>query len=213
MAEGPLVREYPQITPQRLREWHRYWSYVDHSEFQSILDAARSGAEWAWSRLYADLAGPVRGYALARGASEPDDVVGETFLQVARNLSGFEGEYSGFRSWVFVIAHHRVIDERRRLSRRSEEPVGWPSVTESSGDVEQEAIDDMATQRVVGVLDQLSPDQRSVVMLRIVGDLSLEQTAEILDKRVGAVKSLQKRAFDRLRRILPEAYPESIDGR
>jgi len=178
-----------------------------------ILEAARAGAEWAWSRLYADLAGPVRGYARSRGAAEPDDVVGETFLQVARNLSGFDGDYAGFRSWVFVIAHHRVIDERRRRSRRPEDPVALPSVVEPSGDVEQEALDDMATRRVMSVLERLSPDQRSVVMLRIVGDLSLEQTAEILNKRIGAVKSLQKRAFDRLRRILPEAYPESIDRR
>jgi len=186
---------------------------VDHTEFTSILEAARAGAEWAWSRLYADLAGPVRGYARSRGAAEPDDVVGETFLQVARNLSGFDGDYAGFRSWVFVIAHHRVIDERRRRSRRPEDPVALPSVVEPSGDVEQEALDDMATRRVMSVLERLSPDQRSVVMLRIVGDLSLEQTAEILNKRIGAVKSLQKRAFDRLRRILPEAYPESIDRR
>jgi RNA polymerase sigma-70 factor (ECF subfamily) len=186
---------------------------VDHSEFQSILDAACAGAEWAWSRLYADLAGSVRGYVVARGAAEPDDVVGETFLQVARNLKGFRGEYPAFRSWVFVIAHHRVIDERRRRSRRPEEALDPAGPAEVGGDVEQEALDDLATQRVLAVLEGLSPDQRSVVMLRIVGDFSLEQTAEILGKRVGAVKSLQKRGFDRLRSILPGAYPESMQQR
>ncbi|MCJ7725535.1 MAG: RNA polymerase sigma factor [Acidimicrobiia bacterium] len=185
---------------------------MDQSEFISILDAARAGTEWAWSRLYADLAGPVRGYAIARGAVEPDDVVGETFLQVARNLAGFEGEYSGFRSWVFVVAHHRIIDERRRRSRRPEDPVG-ESPTRAMGDVEQEAMDEIATERVMGVLAALTPDQRSVVMLRVVEDLSLEETAEILGKRVGAVKSLQKRAFDRLEKILPGAYPEMADRR
>ncbi len=186
---------------------------MDHSEFQSILDAACAGAEWAWSRLYADLAGPVRGYAVARGAGEPDDVVGETFLQVARNLKGFQGEYPAFRSWVFVIAHHRVIDERRRRTRRPEQPIDRPDPGAEGGDVEHEALDLLATRRVMDVLDGLSPDQRSVVMLRIVGDFSLEQTAEILGKRVGAVKSLQKRGLDRLRKILPEAYPESMRQR
>lgn len=186
---------------------------MDNSEFESILTAARAGAEWAWSSLYADLAGPVRGYAAARGSSDPDDVVGETFLQVARNLGGFTGGYPAFRSWVFVIAHHRVVDERRRRSRRPEVPAADPPPSPAPAHVEEEAIDALSTERVMGVLSSLSPDQRSVVMLRVVGDLSLEQTAEVLGKRVGAVKSLQKRAFDRLREILPEAYPEAAARR
>lgn len=185
---------------------------MDHIEFQSILEAARTGAEWAWSRLYADLAGPVRGYAVVRGAAEPDDVVGETFLQVARNLAGFEGEYGGFRSWVFMVAHHRIVDERRRRGRRPEEPVGEPP-SRAMGDVEEEAMAEMATERVMAVLAGLSPDQRSVVVLRVIEDLSLEETAGVLGKRVGAVKSLQKRAFDRLEKILPGAYPELADRR
>lgn len=186
---------------------------MDNSEFTSILDAARAGAEWAWSRLYADLAGPVRGYVRARGAAEPDDVVGEVFLQVARNLAGFEGEYPAFRSWIFVIAHHRLIDERRRRSRRPEDPAEIPISVAAAIDVEGEAIDDLGTQRVIALLDDLTTDQKSVVLLRIVADLSLEQTAEVLGKRVGAIKALQKRAFDRLRKSLPEAYPESGERR
>ena len=93
--------------------------------------------------VYADLAGPVRGYVRARGAVEPDDVVGEVFVQVARNLAGFEGEYSSFRSWVFVIAHHRLIDERRRRSRHPEEPTAVPVSAAAADDVEQGTIDDL----------------------------------------------------------------------
>jgi RNA polymerase sigma-70 factor, ECF subfamily len=61
------------------------------------------------------------------------------------------------------------------------------------------------TQQVHALLDQLSEDQREVVLLRIVGDLSLEQTATALGKRVGAVKALQHRALAALRRILDQA--------
>jgi RNA polymerase sigma-70 factor (ECF subfamily) len=186
---------------------------VDTSEFVSILDAARAGAEWAWSRLYRDLAGPVGGYVRARGAAEPDDLVGEVFVQVARNLGRFEGDYSDFRSWVFMVAHHRVIDERRRRSRRLEDPVEEPAAPVPGGDVESEAISSIGTNRVMELLERLTGDQRNVVALRVVADLSLEQTAHVLGKRVGAVKALQKRAFDRLRKILPEAYPEEAPRR
>ena len=186
---------------------------MDHSEFASILEAARAGAEWAWSRLYADLAGPVRGYASLRGAPDPDDIVGDTFLQVARNLTRFEGEYEGFRSWVFMVAHHRVVDDRRKRGRRREDPV--PVLPDRGGgrDVESEALAALATAGVLEALEALSPDQRSVVALRFVADLSLRDTAEILGKRVGAVKSLQKRALDRLAKTLPGAYPDRSSER
>ena len=87
---------------------------MDQAQFASVLEAAQAGAEWAWSRLYRDLAGPVLGYLRTRGAAEPEDLVGEVFLQVARNLGTFDGDYRSFRSWVFTVAHHRVVDERRR---------------------------------------------------------------------------------------------------
>lgn len=181
---------------------------VDHAEFASILDAARAGAEWAWSRLYDDLAGPVRGYVRARGSAEPDDLVGEVFLQLARNLAGFEGDYPSFRSWVFVIAHHRVVDERRRRARHPEDPVASPPPERASGGTEDQALGALGTEVVLAMLDGLTDDQRAVVALRIVADLSLEQTAEVLGKRVGAVKALQKRAFDRLRDVVVRAYPD-----
>lgn len=59
--------------------------------FQSTLEEARSGAEWAWASLYTELAGPVTGYLASRGASEPEDTTSEVFLQVARNIQGFVG--------------------------------------------------------------------------------------------------------------------------
>ena len=89
--------------------------------FQSVLDAARSGAEWAWSRLVNDLDGRLRGYVRRQGGVDADDLVGETWLHVARGLHRFEGDENAFRSWVFMIAHHRIIDERRRRRRKPTE--------------------------------------------------------------------------------------------
>jgi RNA polymerase sigma factor (sigma-70 family) len=90
------------------------------SPWESLLAAAQTGAEWAWDRIYRDLAPPVRGYLVAHGAVEPDDLLGEVWLQVARNIGTFAGDEAGFRSWVFMVAHHRLIDERRRRARRPE---------------------------------------------------------------------------------------------
>src|SRR3954454_6339026 len=90
--------------------------------FPRVLTAAQDGAEWAWDVLYRHLSGPVLGYLRARGAAEPEDLVGEVFLQLARNIRAFEGDESQFRSWVFTIAHHRLVDEQRARIRRPTDP-------------------------------------------------------------------------------------------
>jgi RNA polymerase sigma-70 factor (ECF subfamily) len=168
--------------------------------FGSILEAARAGADWAWSRLYRDLAGPVLGYLRGRGATDPEDLLGEVFLQVARNIATFEGGERAFRSWVFTVAHHRVIDERRYRGRRPAVLSGDPPPGVAGGDVEQEALDHLGTHRVLELLDHLSPDQREVLLLRIVADLTIEEAARVVGKRPGAVKALQRRGLEALRR-------------
>src|SRR5262245_21507171 len=86
--------------------------------FSLLLKGARQGDETAWGRLYQDLAPAVLGYLRANGAPDPEDALSEVFLQVARDVPSFEGEQRGFRSWVFTIAHHRLIDARRHTARR-----------------------------------------------------------------------------------------------
>jgi RNA polymerase sigma-70 factor (ECF subfamily) len=69
-------------------------------------------------------------------------------------------------------------------------------------DAAEEALEKIGADEVRRVLDLLSPDQRDVLLLRIIGDLSLEQVAEALGKRTGAVKQLQRRGLDAVRRRL-----------
>lgn len=88
--------------------------------FPEVLVAAQAGAEWAWQRLYASVAAGVRGYVAAQGAHDPDDLTGEVLLHLVRGIDRFVGDEAAFRSWVFLVAHHRVIDERRRSRRRVE---------------------------------------------------------------------------------------------
>ena len=173
-------------------------------DFPQILAAARTGADGAWTALYRDLAPSVRGYLRARGALEPDDLVGEVFLQVVRDLHRFEGGEREFRTWMFTIVHHRLLDDGRRRSRRPVEPS--PSeVLEAFGelgDVEEEAIAGLTVARVRQFVGRLSPDQQDVLLLRLLGDLAIDDVAAIVGKRPGAVKALLRRGLASLRREL-----------
>lgn len=172
---------------------------VDDLDFEATLDAAKAGQEWAWQEIYQGLLGPVTGYLSSRGASDPDDLASEVFLQVARDISNFTGTESKFRSWVFVIAHRRLQDERRSRARRpvvSNEPI--PEVDDAI-DLEDEVMTDLAATRVAEILQTLTDDQRRVITLRLIGDLTLEETAAVMGKRVGAIKALQRRALAALK--------------
>jgi len=163
--------------------------------FQSTITAARHAAPWAWAAIYRELAPPVTGYLRASGAPDPEDLTAEVFLRVVQGLGGFDGDEAHFRSWVFVIAHHRLVDERRRLTRRAETALHLESMygARRSGDAESEAVDNLVTDEVAAIVGRCVPDQREVLLLRVVAGLTLAETAEVLGKSLGAVKALQRR--------------------
>lgn len=169
--------------------------------FEALLLAARAGAPWAWERLYRSLSPVVAGYLRVQGAAEVDDLTSDVFVGVLRGIGDFHGTEDQFRAWVFVIAHRRLQDERRRLGRREStvelEDGDGPAVR----DAEDEALRQMAVARVEAVCARLAPDQRDVVLLRMVGDLSPAQVAVVLGKSEGAVRALQRRGFDAVRKI------------
>jgi RNA polymerase sigma factor (sigma-70 family) len=171
--------------------------------FTSLLAAAREGSEAAWQELYDGLAPVVLGYLRANAAPDPEDVLSEAFLQVARDVARFEGDEGGFRSWVFTIAHHRLIDARRHSSRRpielSPDP---PEPRDFADDAADEALAKIGMDEVMRVLAALSPEQRSVLLLRVIGDMSLEDVAKAVGKRTGAVKALQRRGLAAVKREL-----------
>jgi RNA polymerase sigma factor (sigma-70 family) len=171
--------------------------------FTSLLESAREGSEAAWQELYNGLAPVVLGYLRANGAPEAEDVLSEVFLQVARDIATFDGEERGFRSWVFTIAHHRLIDARRHSARRPVDRAAEPPEPgERADDAADEALDRIGTEEVNRVLATLSEDQRAVLLLRIVGDLSIEDVAKAIGKRPGAVKALQRRGLAAVKREL-----------
>ena len=170
------------------------------SAFDDVLVAAQAGAAWAFETLYRDLAPAVTGYLRLHGATEPDDLASETFLGVFTGLSSFSGDENGLRSWVFTIAHRRLLDDWRRRSRRPQ-LVDEPGdlTTYAGGDVEQDALVRVGAEDVQRLCGELPADQRSVLLLRIMADLTVEQVAEVMGRSVGSVKALQRRGLRAVR--------------
>jgi RNA polymerase sigma-70 factor (ECF subfamily) len=180
-------------------------------EFAETLAAARRGDERAWIRIYDDLAGTVLGYLVAQRSPYPDDVAAEVFLQLVRDLPGFEGSEPRFRSWVFTIVHHRLIDARRRVQARPCDPMRVEDIDRAlpAVECESEALLALSTVQIDRFFGPLTADQRAVLLLRVVVGLTLPEVADVLSKRHEAVRALQKRALARVRAAVADpAYPE-----
>lgn len=168
-----------------------------------VVDAARLHAGWACRRIFEELAPAVAGYLRSRGVREVEDVTSDVFLAVFQRLPRFEGGGAELRSFVFTIAHHRAVDDLRRRGRAPEAtPLDEASDPRQVASAETSALEQLGTERVHAALDALAPDQREVLLLRVVGDLTLEQTATALGKSTGAVKQLQRRGLAALARLV-----------
>lgn len=174
------------------------------AEFRACLGAARSGDEAAWATLYGWLAPQVLGFLRSGRVPDPEDVLGDVFLEVARNIDSFQGDARGFRAWVFTIARSRRVDSIRKVSRRPEEPLR-SSLSEtlvSHADVEGEALATIGLEELLGVLDRLTDDQSEVIVLKALGGLTAREVGEITGRSTAAVEQLQHRALVSLRTIM-----------
>jgi RNA polymerase sigma-70 factor (ECF subfamily) len=168
--------------------------------FDDVLAAAQAGAGWAFEVLYRDLAPSVTGYLRLHGAAEPDDLASETFLGVFTGLAGFCGDEDALRAWVFTIAHRRLIDDWRRRSRRPQVADDDSELADhAGGDVEDDVLLRVGTENVHRLCAGLPDDQRTVLLLRILADLTVEQVAHVMGRSVASVKALQRRGLRSLR--------------
>ena len=179
----------------------------------AVLQAAQLGAGWAFERIYRSLSPIVHGYLRAQGADDPEGSVNDVFLRAFKGIATFVGEPPAFRSWLFTIAHHLVVDQRR-FAARNPRPVALDRLPERvGGDGEEEAVRRLTLERLAAQLQLLTPEQRDVLLLRFVADLSLEEVALAQGRSVGSVKALQHRALESIRRRLEEigeVLPEAV---
>lgn len=175
-------------------------------QVETVLAAASTGSAWAFDALYRHFVPSVVGYLRVQGASDPEDISSEVFLTAFKGLETFRGGDADFRAWLFSIAHHRVVDDRRQRSRRPTEVARTVPVADevAANDTEAAVLAALEAERITRLCRQLSADQRDVILLRLVADLSLDETARALGKTTGAVKALQHRGLQALKKVLVE---------
>lgn len=144
----------------------------------------------------------VLGYLRSQGVADPEDVLGEVFLNVAKSLPRFQGDDEHLRRWVFTLAHHRIIDDRRRQARRPQ------IVDRDVPDRPAPPAPEPADPELMFALAQLTEEQREVILLRFIADMPVDEVAQLTSRSAGAVRALQHRAMAQLTRALSDARDE-----
>ena len=138
---------------------------------------------------------------LGLGSQEADQTVGDVFVRLLEKVSVGKGPQTNIRSYLFQIAYHLVVDQARDRQRAA--PL--ESADTAEGEVQSipaQAEETILLEALSVAMDQLSIDQRNVIVLRFQEGFSLKETAEIVDKNVNAVKALQNRGINRLREAM-----------
>ena len=169
-------------------------------DFEGVLSAAKTGAEWAIAALYRGFHPSVVRYFRTQAPAEGEDIASEVWLDAAAALGRFEGNEVAFRRWLFTIARRRLIDFRRREGRRRavQGPAEAWGPSGAVDDPEARVLAASETDAAVALLASLPADQAEVVLLRVIAGLGVADVAGIVGKKPGTVRVLQHRALARL---------------
>ena len=131
-------------------------------------------------------------------ASAAEDLASQVFVEAVAGIERYSYRGTPLGAWLFRIARNVSSDYLRRETRNAN------AAADVAFDAEHPEPAKFALDegRLMLTMDQLTPDQRQVVVLRFFSDLSIEETAKVMGKSQGAVKALQHRGLEHMRRIL-----------
>jgi RNA polymerase sigma-70 factor, ECF subfamily len=170
----------------------------------TLLEAARQMDRSALVKIFDLYSTALYNYAfrLCNDALIADYIVGDVFAKLLEQLSAGKGPSSNLRSYLYEMTYHHVVDEARYSNRGVSLEVveyihqdGFSNVISLENRMLYDAI-------LKAIQNDLTEDQRHVIVLRFLEGFSLQETATIIGKAVSNVKVIQNRAISALRKSL-----------
>lgn len=171
---------------------------------------AQSGDEHAFRTVYQTLHPRLLAYGRTLvGPTEAEDVLSDSWLQIARDLQKFRGDGASFHGWCTRIVRNRALDHIRWHRRRPSALDDVSKVEErpAPDDTSEQALGTLGTERAMALVAQLPQQQAEAVLLLAVVGLDAKRAAGILGKRVGAVRTAAHRGIRRLSFLMTESAP------
>jgi RNA polymerase sigma-70 factor (ECF subfamily) len=175
---------------------------VDIAEIQSIKGLKPD----ALAAIFDQYAPAIYKYTfrLCRDAVEADQIVGDVFCTLLEQLAVGKGPETNLRSYLYQVAYHLVVDHARARNRTSPLDENEPERSENSVVLQAEnriLLDALSS----AINNDLTDEQRQVIILRFQEGFSLQETAKIVGRKLNAVKALENRGVKKLQQVL--AHP------
>ena len=175
-------------------------------DLRRAVRRAAAGEEEAAALLFDTYHPRVFRYALGKlgNAADAEDVAAETFAKVLVNLDRFRWKGGGFEAWLFRIAANLVVD-RARERTREQATEELPAARETDDRTpEQRLLVREQRAELHRLLADLPPEQREVLLLRFAAGLDTGEAGDVMGKNPNAIRQLQFRALENLRRRVAE---------
>nr|WP_259465100.1 ECF subfamily RNA polymerase sigma factor, BldN family [Streptomyces sp. TLI_171] len=179
---------------------------TEHNPVVELVERAQNGESEAFGRLYDHYADTVYRYIYYRVGSRAtaEDLTSETFLRALRRIGTFTWQGRDFGAWLVTIARNLVADHFKSSRFRLEVTTGeMLDSNECERSPEESVLESLSNAALLDAVRRLNPQQQECVTLRFLQGLSVAETARIMGKNEGAIKTLQYRAVRTLARLLP----------
>lgn len=155
-------------------------------------------------------------FYMVKSREQAEDLVQEVYIRVLKSYQNFKGE-SSEKTWLYAIARNVAIDAFRKQKgwkERMLDKIELPSLQIKDG---APLPDEIAFQReelrlMYHCLEKCNLDQQSVIILRYIQELSIQETAEVLGWKESKVKTTQHRAVKHLKSLMEEALNKEKTG-
>ena len=178
-------------------------SHINDSE---LVVRAKAGDQGALTAIYERYSAAIYRYIYFRvGEVElAEDLQAEVFLRMLQGIHRYEDRGWPISAWLYRIAHDRTIDTIRRRRSRQHVPLEiWNGTCEGPDGAVEVRLDH---EELKCMLEELTDDQRQVILLRFMADMSVQEVARTLGRTEGSVKALQHRGIQSLARRYSASY-------
>ena len=186
----------------------------DISEEDRLIASAKRGDQNAIRQIYENYFSPIYGFIRMRVSDThvAEDLASDVFIRMIKAFRGKNPPKDSLRGWLFRVARNVIHDHYGRSKRIEQTTLDeWIPASEDNN-VEVQFMRSLNIAQARQAIQRLTDDQQEVILLRFGHALSLQETADIMGKKANAIKALQFRAINTLRRILGELRTEISYG-
>lgn len=169
-----------------------------------LLQKIQKGDKEAFGELYLHYLNHIYRYIFFRvnqNKQQAEDLTQTVFFKAWQGIENFTTDKGNFRAWLYRIAHNVVIDYYKTAkanSRVTEEIMD----SKTMEDLENQLDNESQLKNIFEAVDILTDEQKTIITMKFVDGFSNSEIADILDRDEGAIRALQYRGLQRIRKLL-----------